>query len=116
LTPGNSLTYCSDYNILIEQAGLTIRLWSLESTPSLLSVPTIVAGQAKSGWVATYQTKVTGDYGENVEGEIIDWTLAGSGILLNSQSKTDEFGTARTKVVFGFTDTGSAVLTANLVD
>jgi hypothetical protein len=115
-TPGNSLAYCSDYNVLVQQTGLTLRLWSLESTPSLLSVPAVVAGQAKSGWVATYEVQVTGDYGDKVEGEIIDWTFTGSGTLLSSQSKTDEFGAARTKVAFGFTSIGSAVLTANLVD
>ncbi len=88
--------------------------------PAVLSAPTIVAGTARAGQVVTYRVQLTVIHEayaappDPCENELIDWVLAGAGVLLDVQSKTDVNGYATARVQYRVGETGDSVITASV--
>lgn len=91
-----------------------LRIWSLEVEPTIISPVELVEGVVKSGHVATYRVKVTGAHEDAAEGELVNWTLTGAGVVLDPQSKTDAEGYAITRVQYTLSEIGSSVVEASL--
>jgi hypothetical protein len=92
----------------------TLRVWSLEVEPTLLTPVTVVTGSSKVGQVVTYGTRLTGAQNDPAYGELINWTLAGTGTLLDPQTATNTEGLATTRVQYQFGDIGPSVVTASV--
>jgi hypothetical protein len=97
-----------------ESGQYTFRVWSLDVVPTTISAPQLIAGSTAAGHVATYQVRVTGDQNDGCVGELVNWSLAGDGVLLHVQSTTDQNGYATTQVSYPTDASGDAVLTANI--
>jgi len=111
--------YLTDFGVIATIASLgsnqyTLSIYALQVQPHAISNPVLIAGATKQGEVATYQVTVTGDQGEVVPNEVINWSVSGSGTLLQTQSVTDENGHATVQVAHGFTDTTASVVGASL--
>lgn len=92
-----------------------INVWSLEVDPTILTIPKPIIGSSKSGQVVTYQTQLTGDSKDGAEGELVNWSLSGVGMLLDAQTKTDVNGYATARVVYGLAETGSSTVIASVL-
>jgi len=98
-------------------------VWSMETYPTQFSAVMVHKGTVKSGQIVTYKVQLTGDAigvggggsspRDGAEGELIDWTLEGAGILLDPQTETDIDGWAYTRVQYRVGETGSTALTAS---
>lgn len=114
----DGLVYAPEFGVLVSLhttgSLCQIRIWSLEVLPTTLSAPVVSAGEPRSGRVVTYRVRTTGSNSDPCVGELIDWSLSGVGILLDSQSETDEDGYAITKVKYGLTETGQSMVIAEL--
>jgi hypothetical protein len=112
--------YCSDYGVFIQidfSSGVAaLRILSTELAPSSLSNPILIRGEEKAGHVATYQVGLLDDGAQPVENEVVDWVNIGTGTLLDVKSQTDHLGLATTRVMYSFTDVGSATLRATVID
>jgi hypothetical protein len=119
----NCLVFAPEWGILVSgHAGETfedgpayaIRVWSLEINPQHLSDPSPYMGTPKSGQIVTYRTQLTGGLAEPVEGELINWQSAGSGLLLDAQSTTDVNGYATARMQYRVGETGESVVQAGV--
>lgn len=112
--------YAPEFGVIVayydhySQPAAILRVWSLEVKPFSVSVPELYRGENKGGRLATYRVQVTGDQGEACVGELIDWMHSGGGMLLQSQSTTDEEGYATTRVRYGLSDSGYTEVKASL--
>lgn len=113
-----AIGYATDYGVIfsIHHTDTTwqIRVWSLEVQPTILTAPTVLVGTPKSGQVVTYQVQVTGDQNDGAEGELVNWSLTGAGVLLQVQTKADADGYATTQVQYGIGETGTSTLEARV--
>jgi hypothetical protein len=95
-----------------------IRIWSMETEPTVLSEPVPFIGTPKSGQVVTYRVRLTGDavgYDQPLdpaEGELVNWELEGAGTLLDLQTKTDAEGYATARVQYALGETGDSTVGA----
>lgn len=95
-----------------------IRIWSMETEPTVLSEPIPLIGTPQSGQVVTYQVRLTGDaVGHDqpldpAEGELINWELEGAGTLLDLQTKTDAEGYATARVQYRLGEIGDSTVGA----
>lgn len=113
--PSDHLAYVPEHNILVStHGGSELRVWSLEVLPTQLSQPQLIEGQAKGGHIATFQVQALGAQDDPAEGELIDWSIVGTGSMLDVQSVTDKEGYAKARVKFGLSDSGQCQLTAGL--
>lgn len=104
--------------------GGSFYVWSMETEPTQFSAITLHEGVVKSGQIVTYKVQLTGDPigtggggtspRDGAEGELIDWTLNGAGILLDAQTPTDIDGWAYTRVQYLVGQTGQTTLTASV--
>jgi hypothetical protein len=112
--------YCSDYGVFIQidysSGAAALRVLSTELAPTSLSNPILIRGEEKAGHVATYQVGLLDDGAQPVENEVVDWENIGTGTLLDTRSQTDHLGLATTRVMYSFTDVGSATLRATVID
>jgi len=115
-----AVTYAPEFGVIVSLHGdtthepTTMRIWSLENVPTAISNPVLIAGSTKQGYLATYQVRVLSDHSEPCPDELVDWSLSGAGILLATQSTTDEDGYATIRVQFGLAETGDMVLGASV--
>jgi len=91
-----------------------VSVWSLEVEPTILSAPQIVSGTARAGQFVTYQVRLTGDHNDGAEGELINWSLAGAGVLCDVQTLTDANGYATARVQYRVGETGDSTVTASV--
>ena len=118
--PANFLCYCPEYGVLVSVhvgGGANpseLRVWSLEVEPTILTNPTPFIGTPMAGQVVTYRVRLTGAQTDPAEGELVDWTLTGVGLLLDMQSKTDAQGYAIARVQYRLGETGNSTLNASV--
>lgn len=122
--PAYRLLYAPEYGVMISahredlwdaENVETIRIWSLEVEPAILSDITVFEGTVKSGQVVTYRVRVTGAQDDPAEGELVAWTLNGAGLLLDLQSAADAQGFATARVQYLVGETGLSVLEASVL-
>ena len=75
---------------------MTTRIWANSTRPTALSNPT---GTLSKGRASLITVQLTGADGDVCPGELIDWTLTGTGALSASQSTTDVNGYATTRYI-----------------
>jgi hypothetical protein len=64
--------------------------------------------------VVTYRVRVTGAHNDVAEGELIEWSLTGVGVILDPQTVVDASGYATTRVRYWLNDVGDSVVKATL--
>ena len=110
----SSVVYATDYGVLVSMHVISgsayLYVWALEKIPVAVSAPTLIAGEATEGKIATYRVQVTGDFGEVVEHELVNWTVTGVGTMVDAQSETDEDGYAIARVRYGVGDVGDSTV------
>lgn len=112
----SGLVYAPEYGVLVSlHTGYKMRVWSLEVEPNYLSEPSVLKGELKGGRLVTYQVQALGAQSDPCEGELVDWSLSGAGMLLATQSTTDSEGYATVQVRYGLSDSGFTTVEARLV-
>jgi hypothetical protein len=92
----------------------SLRVWSLEVQPDSLSDVEVVAGEVRSGQVVTYRVRLLGDMNDPCAGELINWTLTGTGTLKAIQSVTDAAGYATVQVMYSVGESGDSTVEASV--
>lgn len=95
------VAYAPEFGVVVtgtEGETPEIRVWALEVEATTVGAPEVVAGEVRLGQIVTFQTKITGAHDDPVDGELVNWSLTGAGVLMEHQSKTDKNGLALTRV------------------
>ena len=72
----------------------SIRVWANEVAAYAISAP-VALDPIVSGQISRIQVQVTGEHGEPIEGQLVDWSiLSGAGQLVSTQSAADMDGYA----------------------
>jgi hypothetical protein len=120
---GNRAVFAPEFGVFVtfqeEDLGpssgvYTIRVWATEVDPFELVGPTVYRGTVREGQVVTYRVRLLGAQGEPVEGELVNWMVTGVGVLLDTQSETDDEGYATVKVRYAIGEDGDSEVTASV--
>lgn len=116
-----SAVYSTDWGVIVTVSGdgdthpYQINVWALEAAPASVTAPTLVSGSADPCSTATYQVQVLGADSDPCAEILVDWTVSGGGVLVETQSTSDENGFAQVQVYFPSTISGDeVVLTASV--
>jgi hypothetical protein len=118
---GDIAVYAPDLGTVVSLHGdglttpYTLNVWSLDVVPYAISSVQLIANSVcAQGTLATYKCQVTGQQGELCVGQLVDWSISGSGTIQSSQSTTDATGTATVQVLYGVGDTADSTVTASV--
>jgi hypothetical protein len=112
------LSYVPEFGVLVAKYSAPtfhLRIWSLEVKPTILTPPEAFIGVAKSGQIVTYRVKVTGAQNDPAEGELVNWSLEGAGILFDEQSSSGADGYALARVQYGLKEVGPSLVKASVI-
>jgi hypothetical protein len=91
------------FSLHYEGGVFVTRVWSTTPLPAILSAPQTV-DPVQSGRLVKIRAQLRGAHGENCQGEVVQWTVNGPGVISPILSETDSDGWAETNwaVPLGF--------------